>query len=61
MRGTDLASDVHARWPGIAVLLVSGHPPALVGVDAGRGWPPLLPKPFSREQLADAMSRSLAR
>ena len=57
LRGTDLAADVRVRWPAISVLLISGHPPDVVG---GSSWPLLLPKPFSREQLADAMSRSLA-
>jgi CheY-like chemotaxis protein len=60
MRGTELAPRAVARWPGLAVLLLSGYATELV--EAGgprRGTWPSLRKPFSREQLARAVVRAL--
>ena len=58
MRGTALAAEVQARFPGMAVLLMSGFPAELL--DADRDSPPaweLLPKPCTREELAQAIAR----
>jgi len=58
MRGTALAAEVQARFPGMAVLLMSGFPAELL--DADRDSPPsweLLRKPCSREELAQAIAR----
>ncbi len=54
LRGTDIAERARALRPGLAVLLMSGYAPdAAVPVDGG-AWP-LLRKPFTREQLAQAI------
>ena len=61
MRGTELAGRAQALWPGIHVLLMSGYSEELLQAD--RDSPPaweLLRKPFTREELARAISRVLA-
>ncbi|WP_343632232.1 PAS domain S-box protein [Roseateles sp.] len=62
MRGTELASRVHGAWPEIAVLLMSGFSVELLssGPEAALGWE-LLPKPYTRADLAAAIGRVLAR
>ena len=63
MRGTELATRVHQAWPEIAVLLMSGFSVELLstsGPEAALGWE-LLPKPYTRADLARAMSKVLAR
>ena len=60
MRGTELARQAQQRRPGLKVLLMSGFSAELL--DADRGSPAdweLLPKPYSRGQLARAMARVL--
>jgi len=58
MRGTELAAEMRSRWPMVAVLLISGYPPMAreLGNPAAAE---LLAKPFSREELAQAMLRAL--
>ena len=58
MRGTVLASEMRLRWPTVAVLLMSGYPPTAceLGDPAAAE---LLAKPFSRDELAQAMLRAL--
>jgi PAS domain S-box-containing protein len=61
MRGTELAARARALHPGIAVLLVSGFSEELLAAD--RDAPPdweLLPKPYSRDELARAIARAAA-
>jgi len=56
MRGTALAQLAQQRFPKLAILLMSGFSAELL--DADRDSPPsweLLPKPYSREQLARAI------
>jgi PAS domain S-box-containing protein len=55
MDGVDLATEVERRWPGMAILLISGYPEGLVEKIQGR-WM-LLDKPFTRDQL-DRMIRA---
>ena len=58
MRGTELASLAHQRFPALAVLLMSGFSSELL--DADRDSPPtweLLRKPCSRDDLARAIAR----
>jgi len=60
MRGTALATEAQRRFPGLPILLMSGFSAELL--DADRDAPPdweLLPKPFTRQQLARAMVRVL--
>ncbi len=60
MRGTELAAEAQRRFPGLPVLLMSGFSAELL--DADRDAPPdweLLPKPFSRQELARAIVRVL--
>ncbi|WP_298233325.1 PAS domain S-box protein [uncultured Azohydromonas sp.] len=62
MRGPELARQAAARWPGLAVLLMSGYSSQPVALrDAGRHAWRLLQKPCSREQLARAMAEALER
>jgi signal transduction histidine kinase len=56
MRGTDLALVLRQRMPGLPVLLMSGFSNELLGAAPGR---PLLRKPYTRDELADAMVRAL--
>lgn len=61
MRGTELARLAQARLPELAILLMSGFSAELL--DADRDSPPdweLLPKPYSRSELARAIARALA-
>jgi PAS domain S-box-containing protein len=61
MRGTRLAELAQARWPRLAVLLMSGFSAELLDADrdAPLGWE-LLRKPYSRSELAAAMARLMA-
>ncbi|WP_439590334.1 ATP-binding protein [Hydrogenophaga sp.] len=61
MRGTRLAADAQERFPGLAVLLMSGfplNPGAAEDGDALRRE--VLRKPYTRSELAQAMVRALA-
>ncbi len=64
MRGSELARQVQAALPGMAVLLMSGYSPDVLQSEEAQADPaaslPLLRKPFDREQLAAAMTRALA-
>jgi CheY-like chemotaxis protein len=58
MRGTQLAAQAQQRFPDMAVLLMSGFSSELL--EADRDSPPaweLLRKPYTREELAQAISR----
>ena len=60
MRGTQLAMHARRRFPALAVLLMSGFSSELL--DADRDSPPnweLLRKPYSRDELAQAVARVL--
>jgi CheY-like chemotaxis protein len=62
MRGTELARLAQERRPGLRVLLVSGFSAELI--DADRVAPPdwaLLPKPYSRADLARGLHAALRR
>ena len=61
LRGTDLAARAQAQRPDLAVLLMSGYSSELLEADrdAPPGWE-LLRKPYSREELAAAMTRLLS-
>jgi len=56
MRGTDLAREVQRLLPAMPVLLVSGFSDELL--EAPMAWP-LLHKPYSRAELAQAIARAL--
>ncbi|RZL31580.1 MAG: response regulator, partial [Rubrivivax sp.] len=61
MRGTELARIAQQRLPGLAILLMSGFSAELL--DADRESPvdwELLPKPYSRNELARAIARVVA-
>ena len=60
MRGTELAARAQERFPGLAVLLMSGYSAELLDADrdSPASWE-LLRKPYSREELAQAMARVL--
>lgn len=60
MRGTELARLAQQRLPRLSILLMSGFSAELL--DADRDSPPgweLLPKPYSRSELAQAIARAL--
>lgn len=59
MRGSELAHRVRARWPQVAVLLMSGCLSAPDEAGVAEAAALLLPKPFGREQLAQAMLKAL--
>jgi PAS domain S-box-containing protein len=61
MRGTRLAALAQARLPRLAVLLMSGYSAELLDADrdAPLSWE-LLRKPYTRSELALAMSRLMA-
>lgn len=61
MRGTELAGQAQRRFPGMAVLLMSGFSADLLAADqdAPPGWE-LLQKPYSRAELAQAIARALS-
>ncbi|RZI64195.1 MAG: PAS domain S-box protein [Variovorax sp.] len=56
LRGTDLAMVLRQGRPSLPVLLMSGFSNELLGAAPGR---PLLRKPYTRDELADAMVRAL--
>ncbi|NUZ08504.1 PAS domain S-box protein [Piscinibacter koreensis] len=58
MRGTELATQAQKRFPSMAVLLMSGFSSELLDADCDspRNWE-LLRKPYSREELAQAIAR----
>ena len=56
MRGTELAREVQRLSPAMPVLLVSGFSDELV--EAPVAWP-LLHKPYSRAELAQAIAQAL--
>ncbi len=62
MRGTALASEVQRRLPAMKILLMSGFSAELLEADrdSPSTWE-LLPKPCSRDELAHAIARVLAR
>ncbi|MGJ7609707.1 MULTISPECIES: PAS domain S-box protein [unclassified Variovorax] len=60
IRGTQLATEAQQLFPRLAILLMSGFSSELL--DADRDMPPgweLLPKPYSRGELARAIARLL--
>jgi CheY-like chemotaxis protein len=61
MRGTELARRARALRAGLAVLLMSGYSSEAMAGDTAADLPwELLRKPYSREELADAIARALA-
>ena len=61
MRGTQLAQEAQKRFPELAILLMSGFSAELLNADreSPAGWE-LLPKPYSRAQLARAIAKVIA-
>jgi PAS domain S-box-containing protein len=59
MRGPELARLVHARWPLIRGLLMSGYASELPEAEQSALPWALLRKPFTREALASALGRAL--
>ena len=61
MRGSELARQVRAKLPQVAVLLMSGYSAELLQApDASAASWELLRKPFERDELARAVVRALA-
>jgi PAS domain S-box-containing protein len=56
LRGTELTLRARERWPALRVLLMSGY----AGEADAPADVPLLRKPFTREQLAQAIAGALA-
>ncbi len=59
MRGTELAQALQAVDPGLAIVLTSGYAHELIEADGAvpAEWE-LLPKPYSKPQLGDALARA---
>jgi two-component system, cell cycle sensor histidine kinase and response regulator CckA len=58
MDGHELARRIAAGWPDTRMLFITGHPDARLTADLPG---PLLMKPYSVEELTDAVRRLLAR
>ncbi|MDO9003378.1 MAG: PAS domain S-box protein [Aquabacterium sp.] len=58
MRGMELAKIAQARWPALAIILMSGFSSELLDAnrDAPEHWE-LLQKPYGRDELANAIAR----
>jgi len=58
MRGTQLAAEAQRRFPSLAILLMSGFSAELLDADreSPQGWE-LLRKPYTRSELARAVSK----
>jgi PAS domain S-box-containing protein len=58
MRGTQVAAEAQKRFPELAILLMSGFSAELLEADrdSPRSWE-LLRKPYTREELAQAIAR----
>jgi len=54
MTGVELAQAIHARWPGLPVVLATGYSDLPPGSPAF----PMLGKPFSEQDLANAIARA---
>jgi two-component system cell cycle sensor histidine kinase/response regulator CckA len=60
MKGTELAEQIHEKYPSIKVLLMSGYQGDASAEDAEKELAlPLLPKPFSDEQLTARLRQVL--
>jgi CheY-like chemotaxis protein len=61
MRGTALAQQAQQRFPRLAILLMSGFSAELLDADreAPASWE-LLPKPYTRDQLARAIAKVIS-
>jgi len=59
MSGWELVREVRERWPEIAVLFTSGYPRDHEAVGSQGRFPALLPKPFTRSDLAQAVRTAL--
>ncbi|MBA4111219.1 MAG: histidine kinase [Leptothrix sp. (in: Bacteria)] len=58
MRGMELAKIAQARWPALAIILMSGFSSELLDAnrDAPEHWE-LLQKPYGRDELANAIAK----
>lgn len=59
MSGIELARELRLRWPGIAIVYVSGYPRDVVD-QHGEMDGPLVEKPFSVDALQTAIAQALA-
>jgi PAS domain S-box-containing protein len=59
LRGTELAQLAHQRWPRLKLLLMSGYASELPETQRSRLPWELLHKPFTRDELARALARTL--
>jgi len=61
MSGRQVAEAIGALRPGLPIVYMSGYPEDILAHRAQVGPDPrLIPKPFDREQLADAVRAALA-
>ncbi len=59
--GTEIASELRQRWPGLGVIVMSGYAQDdSVGMEAARGNLHFLQKPFSAQTLSDVVRSVLA-
>lgn len=56
--GLDLIREVHARWPGVPVIIMTGYASIASAIEATRlGAAGYVPKPFTPEELELAVER----
>nr|WP_161781599.1 response regulator [Desulfohalovibrio reitneri] len=57
--GVQLAGDIGRRWPGLPVLLISGRAQAFEAAEGVDNVVKVLAKPFTGQELAEAVCRAL--
>ncbi|HKU60051.1 MAG TPA: response regulator [Gemmatimonadales bacterium] len=60
LSGPDVARQARQRWPDLPILFISAYPEPALRIGAAADLiEAFLPKPFTREQLVDAVLRLL--
>jgi two-component system cell cycle sensor histidine kinase/response regulator CckA len=57
MNGRELAARIRAKWPGVRVLFISGFEPDVQAAPPDESREAFLPKPFSPEELIQAVGK----
>ena len=57
--GSDLATELKKRKPGLKIVITSGYSSELVGKDFGQGETAFLPKPYQPHQVARMIRETL--
>jgi DNA-binding NtrC family response regulator len=57
--GFDIVDEIHERKLKLACVLMSGYPDRIVEVRSREGAPRILPKPFTIDELLEALERAI--